>query len=269
MSHISNPRAKVLGVEVDAIDLPTAVRAVLDATSGEGKSYACLLGAHSIVESLRDPLLADAYRNAALKLPDGMPTVWFGRWQGFTQMDRVFGPDLMARVFEESQGTGQRHFLYGGLPGVAGDLAQRLLMKFPRAQIVGTYTPPFRKLTCSEEADLAAQIEDCRPDILWVGISSPKQDLFMREYSARLNVRVMVGVGAAFDFHSGRLKDSPNWVKRAGLQWFHRLLQEPRRLWRRYLRTNTLFLWLTVLAVLRLRKFGSNPPSVLSADIRA
>ena len=112
MNRISSPRANVLGVEVDPIDLPTAVRGVLDAVKHEENSYACLIGAHGIVESRRDPQLADAYRQAALRLPDGMPTVWFGRWQGFAQMDRVFGPELMSRVFDESQHTGERHFLW-------------------------------------------------------------------------------------------------------------------------------------------------------------
>jgi N-acetylglucosaminyldiphosphoundecaprenol N-acetyl-beta-D-mannosaminyltransferase len=116
---------------------------------------------------------------------------------------------------------------------------------------VGPYTPPFRELTETEELDLARRLDECKPDIVWVGISTPKQELFMSQYCGRFNVRVMVGVGAAFDFHTGRLKDSPYWVKRSGMQWLHRLLQEPGRLWWRYVRTNTIFVYLALLSLAR------------------
>jgi N-acetylglucosaminyldiphosphoundecaprenol N-acetyl-beta-D-mannosaminyltransferase len=248
-------RFNVLGIAMDAMNLPTAIASTLAATKSGKNQYVCLTGAHGIVEARRDPLLVRAFRNAFLVLPDGMPTVWIAWWKQLYHVDRVFGPDLMLGVIEESQKSGERHFLLGGNPGVAEELAKRLQTRFPAARIVGTYTPPFRRLNSSEEAELATLLEELRPDIVWIGIGTPKQELFMSEYVGRLKVPVMVGVGAAFDFHTGRLKDSPQWVKRAGLQWLHRLLQDPKRLWRRYLRSNTLFLSHAAMALFRLRKY--------------
>lgn len=248
-------RVNVFGVPVDPVDMPTAVEAVLAAARRDRSCYFCLAGAHGVVEAHRNSRIADAYRGAALVFPDGMPTVWLGRLQGFRAMDRVFGPELMLRVFEASQESGQTHFLLGGRPGIAEELAANLTRQFPAARIVGTYTPPFRDLTQSEQTQLAALLRNCNPDIIWLGISTPKQDLFMQEFCGRLPGRVMVGVGAAYDFHTGRLRDSPRWVKRAGLQWLHRLSQEPRRLWWRYLKTNSFFLLFALLALLRIKKF--------------
>ena len=258
-------RINAVGVGVDALDLETAASKVLEATKNNTNSYVCLTGAHGIVEARRNAPLAEALRNASLVLPDGMPIVWIGRSQGFGQVDRVFGPDLMLKVFDQTQASGDTHFFYGGNPGVAEELARRMQERFPKARIVGTYAPPFRKLNALEDAELAALLKKCRPDILWVGISTPKQELFMSEYSSHLQARVMIGVGAAFDFHTGRLNDSPRWVKRAGLQWLHRLLQEPGRLWRRYCRTNTIFLTLALLGVAGIKRF---PPLVESRERR-
>jgi N-acetylglucosaminyldiphosphoundecaprenol N-acetyl-beta-D-mannosaminyltransferase len=256
---MKSERFNVFGIALDAVNLPTAVTSVLRATKAGRNKYVCLAGAHGIVEARRDPRLAEAFRNAFLVLPDGMPTVWMAWWQALYHVDRVFGPDLMVEVISQSQASGERHFLLGGNPGVAEELASRLNTRYPKARIVGTYTPPFRRLNVAEEAALIARLEKCRPDIVWVGIGAPKQELFMSEYLGRLKVPVMVGVGAAFDFHTGRLTDSPRWVKRAGLQWFHRLVQEPKRLWWRYLRTNSIFLALAAMKLLRVRKFPLLP----------
>lgn len=252
---MKSERFNVFGIAMDAVNLPTAIASTLAATKSGTNRYVCLTGAHGIVEARRDPLLARSFRNALLVLPDGMPTVWIAWWKEFYHVDRVFGPDLMLGVIDESQASGERHFLLGGKPGVAEELRQRLQARYPKANIVGTYTPPFRRFNSAEEAELATLLEECRPDIVWIGIGTPKQELFMSEYVGRLKVPVMVGVGAAFDFHTGRLKDSPQWVKRAGLQWFHRLVQDPKRLWWRYLRTNTLFLAHAAMALFRLRKY--------------
>jgi len=152
---------------------------------------------------------------------------------------------------------GYRHFLYGSKPGVADSLRQALQRRFPGLQVVGTYTPPFRSLTPKEESDLAAQVRESRPHIIWVGLSTPKQERFMAQYIDRLEVPLMFGVGAAFDYHSGRIRDCSRWVKRAGLQWLHRLMQDPKRLWRRYLRSNPAFLWHIGLQLSRLRRYPS------------
>jgi N-acetylglucosaminyldiphosphoundecaprenol N-acetyl-beta-D-mannosaminyltransferase len=252
---MKSERFNVFGVAMDAVNLSTAIASTLAATKSGTSEYVCLTGAHGIVEARRDPLLAKAFRNAVLMLPDGMPTVWIAWWKGLYHVDRVFGPDLMLGVIDQSQTSGERHFLLGGNPGVVEELVNCLQARFPAACIVGTYTPPFRRLNSDEEAELATLLEECRPDIVWVGIGTPKQELFMSEYVGRLKIPVMVGVGAAFDFHTRRLKDSPQWVKRAGLQWFHRLMQDPKRLWWRYLRTNTLFLAHAAMALFRLRNY--------------
>ena len=168
-------------------------------------------------------------------------------------MDRVYGPDFMANLCRLSVSKGYRHYLYGGQPGVAQELKDALQKRFPGLQVVGTCTPPFRNLTQDEEDALLKDVQGAKPDILWVGLSTPKQECFMADYVDRLRVPLIVGVGAAFDFHTGRLDEAPAWIKRAGLQWLHRLLQDPRRLWKRYLLNNPVFLWRIALQLLRQR----------------
>jgi N-acetylglucosaminyldiphosphoundecaprenol N-acetyl-beta-D-mannosaminyltransferase len=185
-----------------------------------------------------------------------MPTVWVGRLQGFNNMQRVTGPDLMLEIIGNKQFAQCRHVLYGGKDGVAEELRESLTARFPWVQIVGAYTPPFRELTLPEEDSLAARIQELKPDIIWVGISTPKQDRFMMRFLPRLESTLMFGVGAAFDFHTGRIKDAPQWVKRAGMQWFHRMIQDPRRLFWRYLRNNSAFLWHITLQLTGLRTYA-------------
>jgi N-acetylglucosaminyldiphosphoundecaprenol N-acetyl-beta-D-mannosaminyltransferase len=156
-------------------------------------------------------------------------------------MQRVYGPDLMLDLCERGVTKGYRHFLYGGNAGVAQALRTNLISRFPKLAVVGTYTPPFRPLGVEEENDLVAEVARTRPDIVWVGLSTPKQERFMAAMLERLETRVMIGVGAAFDIHTGNIKDAPDWMKRSGLQWLHRLQQEPRRLGRRYLVNNPRF----------------------------
>jgi N-acetylglucosaminyldiphosphoundecaprenol N-acetyl-beta-D-mannosaminyltransferase len=173
-------------------------------------------------------------------------------------MTRVYGPDYMAAVCGRSVERGYRHFLYGGKPGVAEELRAELMRRFPGIQIVGTYTPPFRPLNQQEEDELRDQLTSSRANILWCGLSTPKQERFMASYMGRLPVQLMVGVGAAFDLLSGTLSEAPGWMKRSGLQWFYRLIKEPRRLWRRYLSNNPRFAWLTFLQLSKLRTFSLN-----------
>jgi N-acetylglucosaminyldiphosphoundecaprenol N-acetyl-beta-D-mannosaminyltransferase len=171
-----------------------------------------------------------------------MPMVWIGHLQGHRGMRHVTGPALMREIFNRQEFAGYTHFLYGGKEGVADELAARLTRTFPGTRVVGTYTPPYRDLTRSEELDVITIINNCRPDMIWVGISTPRQELLMRRLLPLLNVGLMFGVGAAFDFHTGRIRDCPAWVKLIGFQWLHRLMQDPRRLWRRNLR-NASFIW--------------------------
>lgn len=207
------------------------------------------------MEAQRDPTLLSLFANALLVVPDGMPTVWMGHLQGLREMERVFGPDMMLAIARRSELTGWSHFLCGGADGVAEKLRTVLIRRFPSINITGTYTPPFRRLTDEEESTLIRTIDRLRPDIVWVGLSTPKQERFMAEYLPSLNTTLMVGVGAAFDFHTGRIKDSPQWLKRSGLQWLHRLLQEPSRLWQRYLVNNPQFIFQAGLQLAGLRQY--------------
>ena len=237
------PRTNVLGVQVLAIDLDTAVARCEQLLAGDGKGYVCVTGVHGVMESRSDAELRTVLNRAFLCLPDGMPTVWVGRLQGHRGIRRVYGPDFMMAMCRRSQQTGWRHFLYGGAPGVVDKLAERLVSLMPWLCIAGTYTPPYAPLTPTQERELTDKVAHARPDILWVGVSTPKQEKFMAQYCDKLQVPLMVGVGAAFDLHAGLRRDAPDWMKRSGLQWLHRLCQEPRRLAPRYLRHNPRFLW--------------------------
>ncbi|HKX29268.1 MAG TPA: WecB/TagA/CpsF family glycosyltransferase [Blastocatellia bacterium] len=250
------PRANVLGIGVHALNMETAVDAIEQAVAARNKGYVCVTGVHGVIEAQHDAKFKEILNRAFLVTPDGMPTVWVGKTQGHRQMARVYGPDLMIELCRRSLENGTTHFLYGGNDGVAQDLAAELRRRFPGIKIVGVYTPPFRPLTQAEEAELIAQVESARPDLFWVGLSTPKQERFMEAYLGRLNVKVMLGVGAAFDIHTGRTKDAPQWMKRSGLQWLFRLLQEPRRLARRYMVNNPLFIYQTFLQLAGLRNYS-------------
>jgi N-acetylglucosaminyldiphosphoundecaprenol N-acetyl-beta-D-mannosaminyltransferase len=252
-------RANVLGIGVDAVDMDHAVATMCEAVDHRQKGYVCLAGAHGIMEARRNADLQSIFANACLVVPDGMPTVWMGHLQGFSRMQRVFGPDLMLEVIGRRDLAHYRHFLCGGAPGVADHLRNELLCRFPWASIAGTYCPPFRAMTPDEEHALADQVQSLQPDIIWVGLSTPKQDRFMFRYLSMLDTTLMVGVGAAFLYHTGAIQDSPAWVKHAGLQWLHRLAQEPSRLWRRYLLNVPLFLSHALLQICHMRTYDVSP----------
>lgn len=258
-SFCSSTRANVLGVGVHAVDMDAAVDVIARAVSSRTRGYVCATGVHGVMEAQRDRSLRQIFSQSLLVVPDGMPTVWMGRLQGLREMQRVFGPDLMLRVIGDPALRGCSHFLLGGEEGVADNLKHRLQGRFPSARFTGTYMPPFRALNQKESAALCETIDRLRPDIIWVGLSTPKQERFMAEYLPRLNTTLMIGVGAAFDFHTGRLKDSPAWVKQLGLQWVHRLCQEPARLWKRYLVNNPAFLAKAALQLTGIRAFELEP----------
>jgi N-acetylglucosaminyldiphosphoundecaprenol N-acetyl-beta-D-mannosaminyltransferase len=234
-------RVNVLGVGVSVLNLQTALAAIAAAVRDRRKGYVCVTGVHGVMEAQGDAAFRDILNHAFLCTPDGMPMVWAGKLAGQSEMRRVYGPDLMLDVCAWSESSGAKHFFYGGAEGVAEQLAQKLKEKFPKLNVAGTFTPPFRALNADEQKKLADQVSAARPDIFWVGLSTPKQERFMVEFLPKLDATLMIGVGAAFDFHSGRVKQAPRWMQRCGLEWFHRLCSEPRRLWRRYFRNNPLF----------------------------
>ncbi len=251
-----NGRANVLGVGVGALNMELALDRVGAALKERRKGYVCVTGVHGIMEAQDSPEFRRILNEAFLCTPDGMPTVWVGRLQGHSGMSRVYGPDLMLAVCEKSVTEGWRHFLYGGGEGVAEALRGRLEKEFPGICIAGTWTPPFRALNEDEERDLIARVREAKPDIIWVGLSTPKQEWFMSEWLDRLDTTLMFGVGAAFDFHTGRVKQAPRWMQRTGLEWFFRLYCEPRRLWRRYMRNNPRFVLRAGMQWLGLKRYS-------------
>jgi N-acetylglucosaminyldiphosphoundecaprenol N-acetyl-beta-D-mannosaminyltransferase len=244
------PRADVLGIRVSAISMASAVHTIDEWITRREPHYVCVTGVHGVMESQRDQALLQIHNAAGLVTPDGMPLVWLSRLQGFRQVERVYGPDLMLAVCERSATRGHRHFFYGGAPGVAEMLASRLQWRFPGLQVAGLYSPPFRALIPEEDEAVVKRINALQPDIVWVGMSTPKQERWMAEHVGRLSASALIGVGAAFDFHAGLKRQAPRWMQRSGLEWLFRLLSEPRRLWRRYLVNNPWFLWLVLLQAL-------------------
>jgi len=247
--------AEVLGIAVDALNMPRALDRIVQYLDIDEKGYVCVAGVHGVMEAQRCTELRTVYQRSLMTVPDGMPLVWVGHIQGHSAMERVTGPDLMLEVFAEPRLAHMTHFFYGGEPGVAEELRLRLQQRFPHASVVGTYTPPFRDLNPTEEAGFIARIRELKPDVVWVGIGCPRQEIFMARYLDQLDTRLIFGVGAAFDYHTGRIRDCAPWIKRAGLQWLHRLSQDPRRLWKRYLRNNPAFVWRITLQLLGGRSY--------------
>ena len=250
-----NARANILGVGIHAVDMAQAVSTIETAILNNRKGYVCLTGVHGVMEACRDRGFREILEGALLVAPDGMPTVWVGKAQGFQGMRRVYGPDLMLEICRRSAATQMTHYLYGGKNGVVKRLHRNLEERYPGIRIVGTYTPPFRALSENEERELQKEIARLHPDIIWVGLSTPKQERFAAANLGRLDCRLMIGVGAAFDIHAGERSDAPSWMKQAGLQWLHRLCQEPGRLGKRYLLNNPAFLYRIALQLSGLRKY--------------
>jgi N-acetylglucosaminyldiphosphoundecaprenol N-acetyl-beta-D-mannosaminyltransferase len=248
-------RVNVLGVGISAINLEIARDAFVEAIENKTKGYVCITGVHGVMESQEHSQIREIHNGAFLCTPDGMPMVWLGKLAGFKHMDRVYGPDLMLDIFSVSAQAGWKHFFYGGANGVAKDLKARLERRFPGVKIVGTYEPPFRPLDSGEQEALKRMVQEAQPDIFWVGLSTPKQEKFMAEFLPKLDTTLMVGVGAAFDFHAGRVRQAPRWLQRSGMEWFFRLCTEPRRLWRRYLKNNPRFVFFTMCQWLKIKKY--------------
>lgn len=255
-ASLEHPRCDVLGARVSAVNMDSAIDLADKLIMSGQRGYICLTGVHGVMEGQADPKFLRILNQSFMSVPDGQPMTWVGRLQGFRAMSRVYGPDFMIELCRISVERGYRHFLYGGGVGIADRLCQRLTELIPGVNIVGTYTPPFRPLNAQEESELKSLVKETRPDILWVGLGTPKQEKFMSQYIGDLDIPLMVGVGAAFDFHCGILRDAPQWMKKSGLQWVHRLIQEPRRLAKRYLINNPKFLYLITLQFMGIRSFG-------------
>jgi len=247
--------ANVLGVKVSAINMSIALETITKWIQEKQHHYVTVTGVHGVMECQRDENLRAIHNNAGLVTPDGMPMVWINHLQGNKHVSRVYGPDLMLALCELSEKKNFKHFFYGGADGVPELLAEKLREKFPALEIVGTYSPPFRPLTEEEDQDIIQMIDDSGADIVWIGLSTPKQERWMDAHINRLQAPVMIGVGAAFDFHAGLKTQAPKWMQNSGLEWFYRLITEPRRLAKRYLINNPIFITLFLMQWLKIRQY--------------
>lgn len=248
-------RVNILGVPVSAIDMDAALARIDAWIAARRPNFVCFRDVHGVMASRTDAELQAAHEAAGMIAPDGMPLVWLARLMGHRETGRVCGPDFMPALCERSQAPGYRHFFYGGAPGVAEKLAESLGARFPGLAVAGMHTPPFRPLTVDEDAAIVRMIDESGADIVWVGLSTPKQEKWMMAHVGRLSAPVLLGVGAAFDFHAGAVRRAPVWMQRAGLEWLFRLLAEPRRLWRRYLVLAPAFVFLAAGQMLGLKRY--------------
>jgi N-acetylglucosaminyldiphosphoundecaprenol N-acetyl-beta-D-mannosaminyltransferase len=251
----TGPSVDVLGVGISAVDPATALGAIRDWIDRREQHYVCVTGVHGVMECQRDEELRRIHNRSGMTVPDGMPMVWASHRAGARTVARVYGPDLMRTTCAEGARRGWRMFLYGSTPEVLTTLTERLERDYPGLLVVGTISPPFRPLTEAERRTLADEIESTEPDIVWVGLSTPKQEREMAALRPLVQVPVLIGVGAAFDLVSGLTRQAPALLQRMGLEWAFRLAVEPRRLWRRYARNNPAFVW----------HIARRPPQLMSA----
>lgn len=241
-------QVNILGIGVSALNMKLAIDQISNWIADRQPHYVCVTPAHSLMDGYQDPGLRKIFNASGMNTPDGMAIVWLLKLNGHKLVERVYGPDLMMNVCKFSIEKGWRHFFYGGAPGVAQELSKNLTAQYPGLQVVGVFSPPFRELTEEEDRKVAELIRMSNPNIIWVGISSPKQERWMSRHITQYDVPVMIGVGAAFDFLSGRKKQAPRWIQRSGFEWLFRFISEPRRLWRRYIK----YPWFVILVCLQL-----------------
>ena len=234
LTDSATPRVDVLGVGISCVNLQSTVDIFEGWIAAHASHYVCVTGMHGVMESQSDSALRDIHNRSGLTTPDGMPMVWAGRRCG-AAISRVYGPDLMHAVLARANELGWSNYFLGGAPGAIECLLDSLHGSYPDLVVSGHACPPFRPLSAEEDASLVAQINAAAPDVIWVGLGTPKQERWMSEHRAALHAPVLVGVGAAFDLVSGRLAQAPPWMQRNGLEWLYRMKVEPRRLWRRYL----------------------------------
>lgn len=248
------PRVSILGVKVSALNMGLALTQMQTWINDRVPAYVCVAPAHSIMDCINDSNLIPVFNSASMVTPDGMAVVWLLKLRGYSNVDRVYGPDLLLSACQYGLDKGWRHYFYGGTPGVVEELSANLEQHYPGLQIAGVYSPPFRELSEEEDCEVVDRINASQADIVWVGIGSPRQEVWMNQHLDRLKAPVQIGVGAAFDFHARRKKQAPRWIQRSGLEWLFRLVTEPKRLWRRYIQY-PLFVFLVTEQLIGLRKY--------------
>lgn len=234
----------ILGMRVNMVQIPDIVqRMEFWISNNNCHNYIVVANADSVVRNKCDNKVRDAINNSSLSIPDGFSLLLWGRMHGYLLKKRAYGPDLMSQFLESTANKGYSHFFYGATKDTLDKLVHNAQSRFPGIRIAGVYVPPFRGLTPEEDGEIMRMINDASPSVLWVGIGCPKQEIWMYEHKDKLNVPVMVGVGAAFDYLAGTKPQAPRWMRDSGLEWLFRLINEPKRLWRRYLINNCIFLY--------------------------
>lgn len=246
----------VLGVKISSTNLEHTSQTIEDWIQNKRKNYICIAPVSTVISCQEDEKYRSIINNAGMTTPDGMPLVWLGRAGGNRKIQRTYGPDLLLYFCNRSQQKRFRHYFYGGSKETMDALLINLKKKFPNLNIVGHYAPPLRGVQELESKEVLQQMNDAHPDVLWIGLGSPKQDYWMHQHREELDVPVMIGVGAAFDFIAGTKKQAPRWMQRSGLEWLFRLCLEPKRLWRRYLIGNSKFIYLLIKEKLLKRKIN-------------
>jgi len=236
-------RVNILGAQISAITLDRAVSQIRAMVTDNRCHYICVSNVHTVMTCFDNPDYRRITNEATLAVPDGMPLVWIMKGLGYTQCSRVYGPDLMLAVCKNSIQNGYSHFFYGGAKGVPEFLAAQLRREFPGLRVAGCYSPPFHSLSPEEDEEVVKMINNSGAQLLWVGLGAPKQEIWIAEHRDRIKTPVMVGVGAAFDFLSGRVKQAPAWMQEYALEWLFRLWTDPKRLWQRYLYHNPRFIY--------------------------
>jgi len=236
-------RCRILGIPISVVTMDSAISRIEHLARQTDGSYVCVTDVYNIVLAQSDAEHKRVLMGASMITPDGTPISWLARLRGQNGIDRVCGPDLMPRVIEASQQSGLRHYFLGGAEGVPERLSQAMQNAYPKAQIVGTFSPPFRTLSDGEKDAMLRDILTSGANVLWIGLGCPKQEKWMADHRAALPGVVQIGVGAAFNFHTGEVARAPLWMRRNGLEWLHRLASEPRRLWQRYFIMAPRFVW--------------------------
>lgn len=244
---------RVLSVNLYKKNIQQAVEEIhTNCSIGEKKNIlVSATGAHGIITAQKDKNFKEIINSFYINLPDGMPGVWMGRLKGAKDMQRCYGPDFFKEMIIATRDEKIKHFFCGGKEGVAEELKNVCEEKFNNHNVVGTYSPPFREMTDAELKELAGKINTLNTNIIWIGLSTPKQEIFAYRLSKFTNVNFICTVGAAFDFHTGKVKQSPIWIQKIGMEWFFRLLMEPRRLWKRYFEIVPLFIWYNIIELLK------------------
>jgi N-acetylglucosaminyldiphosphoundecaprenol N-acetyl-beta-D-mannosaminyltransferase len=255
------PAEPIFGIPVSAINLGQAVDRISRWIDRGSREYVCVTDAHCIIQAHSNPKIGAIYHSAGMVTPDGMPLVWMCRWAGHKNTSRVYGPDLMQAVLADPHLRQKRHYFYGGAEGVARKLVANLSQTYPGLTVAGLHCPPFSQYSDAQMARVIADINATAPDIIWVGLGAPKQEIWMANNRAALDASVMVGVGAAFDFLSGAKPQAPLWMQANGLEWLFRMASEPRRLIPRYASTIPPFIYLAILQITGLRRYAAKASS--------